>query len=777
LRKNVRLVTPAAAVRSFEESRMATFLSRLGRGAFRRRGRVLAAWIVVLVALVGVLLAFGGKLDNEFSIPGSESQQARDVLGTEFPAASGTNAQIVFTAPAGSKITTPKYQTAITASLAAAAKAPQVAGVIAPAQSGLVSADKRTALAEIEYKVQPAGLASGTLDGLEATVAPAKAAGLTVHVGGPAYDKQGVSVSAKELLGVAFALAVLVVTFGSVLAAGMPLVSALVGVGVGLAGLLALTGVAEISSTAITLGLMIGLAVGIDYALFILSRHRTQLVQGVEPEESAGLANGTAGSAVVFAGLTVIIALAGLSIVGIPFLTVMGLGAAGTVLIAVFVALTLVPALLGFAGARLVPKPGSRAARRSDPAVSTGGQRWARFVTRKPALTVLAVVVGLLVVAIPAKDLRLALPDAGSAAQGSPQRVTYDAITGAFGPGFNGPLLLLVDLKNTQDQAAREQAMAYVIQDLSTLDDVAAISTARYSADARYSVIQVIPSSAPDAQKTTDLVDAIRGQAPVLHTKQSIDIQVTGNTAVAIDVSDKLSAALVPFAAIVVGLCLILLLIVFRSLVVPVKATVGFLLSVGASFGATAAVFEWGWLSSLLGVAKTGPVISFLPIILIAVLFGLAMDYEVFMVSSMREEWTKNRQALPSVITGARQASRVVTAAALIMFSVFATFATTDDAIIKPIAFSLAFGVLVDAFLVRMTLVPAVLALVGEGAWSLPSWLDRALPHVDLEGEALLPDAAASPEPEAVAEPAASAEPASETEPASDETSVPARER
>ena len=733
---------------------MATFLSRLGRGAFRRRGRTVATWIVLLVALVGVVLAFGGELDNEFSIPGSESQQARDVLSTEFPAASGTTAQIVFTAPAGSTITTPKYQAAITASLTAAAKAPQVAGVIPPAQSGLVSADKRTALAEIEYRVQPSGLASGTLDALEATAGPATAAGLTVHVGGAAYDKQGVSVGPKELLGVAFALAVLVVTFGSVLAAGMPLISALVGVGVGLAGLLALTGAAEISSTAITLGLMIGLAVGIDYALFILSRHRTQLARGVDPEDSAGLANATAGSAVVFAGLTVIIALAGLSIVGIPFLTVMGLGAAGTVLIAVLVALTLVPALLGFAGARLVPKPGSRAARRSDPSVRTGGQRWARLVTRKPALTVLAVVVGLLVVAIPAKDLRLALPDAGSAAQSTPQRVTYDAITDAFGPGFNGPLLVLVDLKNTQDQPAREQAMAYVIQDLTTLDDVAAVSTARYSEDARYGVLQVIPSSAPDAQKTTDLVDAIRGQAPVLHSKQSVDIQVTGATAVAIDVSDKLSAALVPFAAIVVGLCLILLLVVFRSVVVPIKATVGFLLSVGASFGATAAVFEWGWLSNLFGVAKTGPVISFLPIILIAVLFGLAMDYEVFMVSSMREEWTKTRRALPSVVTGARQASRVVTAAALIMFSVFATFATTDDAIIKPIAFSLAFGVLVDAFLVRMTLVPAVLALVGGGAWWLPDWLDRVLPHVDVEGAALLGEAAEPVEPVAVAEPA-----------------------
>lgn len=658
---------------------MATFLQRLGRGAFRHRGRVLTAWLVVFAALTGGLLAFGGGVDDAFSLPGSESQQAKDVLGSKFPAAAGTTALIVFSAPAGSTITTPEYRSAIAASLAAAAKAPQVAGVVSPAETGEVSADKRTAIAEIEYQAHPADLASGTLDALDATVRPAKAAGLTVHIGGAAYQRD-----------------------------------------------------ADLSSTAITLALLIGLAVGVDSALFLLSRHRAQLAAGLAPEESVGLANGTAGSAVVFVGLTVILALVGLSVAGIPSLTVLGLGAAGAVLVAVLVAVALVPALLGFAGARLVPKPGSRAARRRDPEVRTAGQRWATLVIRKPVVTVVAVVVALLVVAIPAKDLRLAMPDPGSAVKGSPQRVTYDVIGKAFGPGFNGPLLILVDLKRTQDDAARQQAMAYVIQDLSTLDDVAAVSTARYSKDAQYAVVRVLPTTAPADQKTADLVAVIRGQAPLLHTKQSVDIQVTGATAVAVDVSAKLSAALVPFAAIVVGLCLILLLVVFRSLVIPVNATVGFLLSVGASIGATAAVFEWGWLANLVGLARTGPVISFLPILLVAALFGLAMNHEVFLVSSIREEWLRSRRALPSVLTGAGHASRVVTAAALITFGVCATFVLAEDSIIKPIAFGLGFGVLVDAFLVRMTLVPAVLALVGEATWRLPSWLDRALPPVGI---------------------------------------------
>jgi RND superfamily putative drug exporter len=498
---------------------------------------------------------------------------------------------------------------------------------------------------------------------------------------------------------------------------------------------------------------MIGLAVGIDYALFILSRHRTQLAQGMDPEESAARAAGTAGSAVVFAGLTVIIALCGLSIVGIPFLTVMGVGAAGTVLVAVLVALTLLPALLGLAGRRLAPTPGSRAARRelADAAdddrtgAPTAGARWARLVTRRPLVTVLVVLAGLLLLAVPAPQLQLALPDNSSAAPDTPQRQAYDLIAEHFGPGLNGPLVVLAQGLDPATAQQSSQRIAAAIGGVPTgtpgrfdggLDDVAFASPALLP-DGTTALITVIPESGPQEQETADLVGDLRDLRPELEAGTGAQIAVTGQTAVAIDVSDRLAGALLPFAVVVVGLALVLLLLVFRSILVPIKAAVGFLLSVGASFGAVVAVFQWGWLDDLLGVPTTGPVISFLPVILMAVLFGLAMDYEVFLVSRMREEYVHGAAPRDAVVTGARHASRVVVAAALIMFSVFASFVAIEDVVVKAIAVGLAVGILVDAFLVRMTLVPAVLALLGRSAWWLPRWLDRILPDLDVEGARL----------------------------------------
>ncbi|MGW0913860.1 MMPL family transporter [Streptomyces sp. NPDC002784] len=754
---------------------MATWLYRLGLGAFRRRRLVLAAWLAVLTGSVCALLVVGGQLDNEFTIPGSESQRAQDTMAKDFPAAAGTSAQIVFTAPEGTKVTDPGAVQGIQRTLAAAQDAPQVAAVIPPDRAGTVTPDGRTALAQVNYDAARSDLDDGTLDTLEETTSAAEEAGLEVSVGGQAYGNGVLTPSVIELLGVVVALAVLALTFGSLLAAGMPLLTAFVGIGTGLAGLLALSSGVTVSSTALSLALMLGLAVGIDYALFVLSRHRTQLAQGMEPRESAGRAVGTAGSAVVFAGTTVVIALVGLVVVRIPFLTVMGLSAAATVLIAVLVAVTLLPALFGFAGARLTPRPGSRAARRAavasgeGPAVNTGkatkdvtedvteeaaqeeaaakasvlGQRWARLVTRRPLLVVAGTVAALVTLALPAADLRLALPDNGTAAHGTSQRETYDTVDEAFGPGFNGPLLLLAEA-DTRGQAGQQQAAA-VAGRVRELPGVVKVGPPQYAPESGRAVIQVVPEGGPQDESTQDLVDAIRGDAAVIERETGAAVSVTGTTAIGIDVSDRLTASLLPFAAVVVGLCLVLLLLVFRSLVVPVKATVGFLLSVGASFGAVVAVFQWGWLADALDVARTGPVVSFLPIVLMAVLFGLAMDYEVFLVSGMREEWVRTGRARDAVIDGAGQASRVVTAAALIMFFVFASFVATEDAIVKPIAFALAFGVLVDAFVVRMTLVPAVLAMVGRGAWWLPRRLDRLLPDLDIEGARLHEPAGTGP--------------------------------
>jgi RND superfamily putative drug exporter len=708
---------------------------------------------------VALLLTAGGSFDDRFTIPGSESQEALDQLHEVSPGAAGAGAQIVFVAPEGAAVTDPQYAQAIEQVVAAADAAPQVSAAVSPFDSQSITPDGRAALASVQFDVQREGLEAGTLDALEDTTAAAADAGLEVAVGGNAFGSTGVQIGATEFIGVAVAVLVLVLTFGSLLAAGMNLLTAVVGIAVGMGGLLLASNLVTLSSSAPTLALMIGLAVGIDYALFILSRHRTQLAAGMDPEESAARATGTAGSAVVFAGLTVVIALSGLAVVGIPFLTVMGVGAAGTVLVAVLVALTLLPALLGFAGGRLAPKPGSRAARReaadADGHHGAGGpmgERWTRLVTRRPLVTVVVVLAGLLALAIPAPQLQLALPDNSTAAPDSPQRQAYDLISEHFGPGVNGPLVLLAqDLDPATAQQTAGTLAAEIggkpgltVEFVGGLDDVAS-ALPTVLADGTSAIITVIPDSGPQDEATNALVGELRDRSAQWEDETGANLAVTGQTAVAIDVSDRLADALLPFALVVVGLALVLLLLVFRSILVPVKAAVGFLLSVGASFGAVVAVFQWGWLSGLLGVESTGPVISFLPVILMAVLFGLAMDYEVFLVSRMREEYVHGAEPRQAVVTGARHAARVVVAAALIMFSVFASFVTIEDVIVKAIAVGLAVGILVDAFVVRMTLVPAVLALLGRSAWWLPRWLDRLLPDLDVEGAKLGPVPAQAP--------------------------------
>ncbi|MFD8650308.1 MMPL family transporter [Streptomyces mirabilis] len=720
---------------------MAVLLHRLGRSAYRRRKLVLGIWLFVLAALIACVSIFSGKLDDRFSVPGTESQRALDSLSKTLPEASGASAQIVFTAPRGHQVTEAPYSAVIARTVAEAKKAPQVGEVVDPSASGAVSADRTTAIVQVQYPEQNAQVHTSSVDVIENAAKAAEQDGLKTSVGGSVYSSKGVHVGPSEIIGIAVALLVLVVTFGSLLAAGMALLPALIGVAVGLTGLLALAPAVSISSTAVTLALMLGLAVGIDYVLFILSRHRQQLARGTEPKESMALATGTAGSAVVFAGTTVIIALAALSVIGIPFLTTMGLGAAGAVLIAVLAAITLVPAIAGFAGSRLTPKHGSRAAKRAaDTEGGTGhtalGARWTKWVIAKPLLTVLAVAGILVTLTLPATDLRLALPDNGSAPHASTERRAYDTISDKFGAGFNGPLLVLTETKNGTS-AASSQADAEVAQKLRTLKDVQAVLPPRPTSDPAQNVITVLPTSGPDSVRTGQLVRDIRETGADIRETTGATVAVTGTTAVNIDVSNRLSDSLLPFAAIVVGLSLILLVIVFRSLVIPVKAAVGFLLSVGASLGLVVAVFQWGWLADVLGVPHSGPVVSFLPIILIGVLFGLAMDYEVFLVSGMREEWARTGRARQSVVDGARHNVRVVTAAALIMFTVFAGFFPLDDSLIKPIAFALAVGVAIDAFAVRMTLVPAVLALAGRGAWWLPAWLDRILPDLDVEGTSL----------------------------------------
>ncbi|MFJ5227543.1 MMPL family transporter [Streptomyces sp. NPDC088400] len=709
---------------------MTSLLHSLGRAAFRHRGPFLAGWLLLIVLVGGGLAAFGSHLDSEATIPGSQSQKGIDLLEKSQPASTGVTAQLVFVAPKGSTVDDPAYRAVVRKTVAAAGKAPQVESAVDPFEAKSVSADRRTALAQVLYPIKRDALNDSSVIALEEIAEEARSSGLRAEVGGTIYSTAGLEVGIGELVGLAVAVIVLVLTFGSLLAAGLPLLTALVGLAIGLLGLMLVSNVATVSSTAPSLALMVGLAVGIDYALLILSRHRTQLASGMDAEESAARATGTAGSAVVFAGLTVIIALSGLSVVGIPFLSVMGLAAAGTVLTAVLVAITLLPALLGFAGTRLRPTPGSRADRRERAVPGErryGGERWARLVTRRPLVTVVGVVIGLGLMAVPAAQLTLAMPDNGTAAPESTQRKAYDLISDAFGPGRNGRLLVLVQTEEGGDPEPTATEVATGIDRL-RLPEVISVSPPQFGEDARTAILTVVPKDGPRDEATERLVRDIRAAAPELGAAAGADVLVTGSTAAAIDVSDRLTSSLLPFAAIVVGLALILLLLVFRSIVIPVKAVFGFLLSVGAAFGTVVAVFQWGWLAGLFGVPTTGPVFSFMPIILIAVLFGLAMDYEVFLVSRMREEFVHTGRHRESVIAGSRHASRVVTAAALIMFSVFASFVTAEDLTLKPIALGLAVGILVDAFLIRMTLVPAILALAGKSAWWLPRRLDRMLP-------------------------------------------------
>ena len=719
---------------------MSSHLYRLGHAVARRAKSVLALWAVVLIASGALAVGLGGQLQDNMTIPGTESQQGLDTLEQRFPELAGTSGQVLFVAPQGERITS--YDGQVDAVLDKVKKVDHVEVVTDPfskEQRKLsVSDNGRDALAQVQLDVPLDRLEPSTVDDLKKAAQPPGDSDLDVHLGGQALTQTTVHVSATEAIGVLVALLVLAITFGSLLAAGMPIVTAILGVGVAMTGVLAVAAFADVNTSTPSLALMIGLAVGIDYALFIVSRHRAQLVEDIPVAESIARALGTAGSAVIFAGATVVIALCGLVVARIPFLAVMGFAAAAAVAVAVAVALTVVPAMLALAGERLRPKPGSRAARTASVQpddTHTLGAKWVALVTKVPVLTVLITVGVLLAMALPAKDLALGLPDTGTSDRGTTQRTTYDLVSRDFGPGFNTPLLVTVDIIRTKDPVG---VMDDLAKDIGKLEGVDAVALATPNRKADLGIVQVIPEKSQTDPATAALVERIRSDRPALEQKYDVtEMRVTGQTAVTIDVSDRLGGALLPFAIVVMGLSLLLLMLVFRSIAVPIKATLGYLLSVAASFGAVAAVFEWGWWADELNVAKVGPVISFLPIILMGVLFGLAMDYEVFLVSRMREEYVHTRDPLRAITAGFTASARVVTAAAVIMISVFAAFIPHSDMTVKPVALGLAVGVFVDAFIVRMTLVPAVLALLGHRAWWLPKWLDDRLPTLDVEGVGL----------------------------------------
>ncbi|WP_308467020.1 MMPL family transporter [Rathayibacter soli] len=717
---------------------MAILLYRIGAFAAKRRFLVVVVWLLVVVAAMVGAKIFDGQMSQSVEIPGTQSQTAIDMLQSRFPQASGASAKVIFVAPEGADIRS--FEAPIESAVDKLSRLEHVVAVTNPFAAGngsQVASDNSMAFASVQYDVAQTSLTQVDESAIQAAGNSARQSGLTTAYAGVTPPPTAAD-NSQEAVGLLLALIITAITLGSLLAAGMPLITAAIGVLISISAITIFADFVTISSTAPVLASMLGLAVGIDYALFIVSRHRSQLAAGVSPAESVAVATATAGSAVVFAGLTVIIALVGLSVVGIPFLSVMGFGAAVGVLIAILVSLTLLPAILGIIGRKLIPKPMSRAAKREaelrEPAgrKPSMGRRWVTFVTRRPLITLIATVLGLVVVALPALSLRLTIPDAGYDAAGTQARVAYDLLAKGFGPGFNGPLLVTADISKTMDIPGALNALE---KQFANVDDVAAVSQAVPNQGLDMAIISLTPASSPDSDATTALVRTIRAEMPAFEKAHGFGYMVTGTTAVAIDISDRLMDALIPFALVVVGLCIVVLAMVFRSIAVPVTATIGFLLSVSATLGVITAVFNWGWLAAPLSVEKVGPVISFMPILLMAVLFGLAMDYQVFLVSRMREDFAKTAAAKPSVIDGFSASARVVTAAALIMFSVFASFVPGGGAVLQPLAGALAIGVLIDAFVVRMTFIPAIMALLGARAWWFPRWLQRIVPDIDLEGE------------------------------------------
>ncbi|MDQ1293810.1 MAG: putative drug exporter of the superfamily, partial [Actinomycetota bacterium] len=604
---------------------------------------------------------------------------------------------------------------------------PQVFLVLGPDLTGAYSQDGRTGFTQVQYRVPPGELGAADREALLKVPRAGREAGLKVEITGSALTEIPTT-GRNEILGIGMALVVLSVTFGSAVAAVLPIVTALAGVLLGLWGITVATGFVDLSSTTPIIALMLGLAVGIDYTLLILSRYRHEIDQGCSAQRAAARATSTAGGTVVLAGATVVVALGGLSVIGIPVLTAMGVAAACTVALAVAIAITLLPALLGLARGRVLSSGNRRFQTRdltTDRSNSvTLGLRWVLFVIRHrgPVLIVSVLLLGL--ASIPAASLRLGLPDAASAPVSSTQRQAYDMVTQGFGVGRNGSLMVVVDTPG------RERALPVALglaSELERMDGAAAVAPPVVNSDGDTAVIMVTPETAPRSPGTRELVTRIRDQTDRSGDRAGARVRVTGGAAADSDVASRLTAALPIYLGVISLLALLLLMVVLRSVLVPVVAVAGFLLSVGATLGAVVAVFQWGWLSEFLGVEQPLPVVSILPTLLVGILFGLAMDYQVFLVARMLEERRHGCSPVDCVVAGFRHSARVVTAAALIMAGIFAGFVANDDLTIKSIGFALAFGVLVDALVVRMTIVPAVLAMAGSACWWFPHRLERLL--------------------------------------------------
>lgn len=753
---------------------MATLLYRLGKTAYRRWPFFLLAWLIVFLAVGGFTATQSKPMSDALTIPGIPSEKAADLQEELFPdsvdAFSQATVNLVVVAPEGTTLKDEKNVEAIDELIAGIPGLPQTppakeltladpataaagqeqmfldaaresgqpldearanAAVLSP-----LSEDERVGTLTFDWDVEsPTEVEVASIDALQDLMADVEeSSGLRVEVNGSgtsAITELGLT---SEAIGVGIALIVLLVTFGSLVAAGMPIWIALFPVALTNIGIIGMTAFTDIGSTTPILATMIGLAVGIDYTLFILARYRAELHHTDDRQEAVGIAVGTAGSAVVFAGLTVIIALSALVVVKIPFLASMGFAAASGVALAVLAALTLLPAFLGvlkskaFGGQVIKHNP----KREADGHVLNNGVRWARLVGKAPAAFALLVVIILGALAFPIKDMHLAFPTDGTKPTSTTQRQATDLVAEAFGPGREGPLLVVVDAGDVPEEE-RGQAFGAVAGWAAENEGVANAQVVVTNEQGTGAQVMVTPTTGPDDEATRDLLSTLREGQSDIEEETGTNTGVTGLTAITTDVSDRLSDALPVYLGVVIGLAFLLLVLVFRSILVPLTATLGFLLSVLATLGTTVLVFQKG----VFGIIEGQPIVSFMPIILIGMVFGLAMDYQVFLVTRMREAHVHGMSTRDAVVDGFRNSARVVTAAAAIMIAVFAAFILQTEPIIQSMGFALAAAIVLDAFIVRLVLIPALLFLMGEKAWWIPRWLDRVLPNVDVEGEKL----------------------------------------
>ena len=706
----------------------------IARWTMRHRRTVVIAWIVAAIGIFAVSNSVGKKTASSFTLPGTNSQQAVDLLQSHFPSQAGDADQIVFHAKSGT-LTDSADHAAIATTLTRVAALPHVTSVVSPYTSGqhAISRDGTIAFATVNFDERANALPKAAVDKVITTAESARSATLDVQLGGQAIEQaQQASLGFATIVGIAAAILILLISFGSFSAMGLPIATALLGLITGIGVINLASHVINMPSFATELALMIGLGVGVDYALFIVTRFRENYrTNGGDVEQAVEAALNTSGRAVLFAGATVVIALLGMFALGVSLLNGAAVAAAMGVVLVLAASLTLLPAFLSLIGRRVGEVGRRQAAREADGTRPGFWVRWVERVQRRPVLTAVAATAVMLALAAPALGLRLASSDAGNDPANQTTHQAYDLIAKGFGPGVNGPLQLAVALPQPNDSTA----LAHLTHVLRTTPGIVSVAPPRLNGTGTTAAVVAYPATSPQSAQTSSLVTHLRDDViPPIERSTGARVYVGGATAAQVDFSHVLSSKLPLFIGVVVAVAALLLLVVFRSLVIPVQAALMNLLSIGASLGIIQAVFERGWLGGLFGV-QVGPIDAFIPVLAFAIVFGLSMDYEVFLVSRVHEEWQARRDASAAVREGIARTGRVITAAAAVMVAVFGAFAISGDRVLEMFGLAMASAVLLDAVVVRLLLLPAVLQILGRTTWALPRWIERWLPRVAIEAE------------------------------------------